>query len=206
VAFATSAALQGAPTAATEWAQRVSRVRAGVARLADVLTYGEVLHGTWAELQVGQLPKEAPRWNALPFPPDSEPPGGVSYVAHLPLGAVDPTRPLAGLLVDEWVEVIPSATETTAVALNYDRPSSTAPNAILVAVPPEDDLERWDLDTLAETVRQTFDLARIRAVDRDALREVGHFLPASYLALNLLGATVASDLRHGTGIPLTVRQ
>ena len=49
---------------------------------------------------------------------------------------LDLTQPLAGLLVDEWVEIVPSAQETTAIAFQYDPPDAFAPQAILLAVPP----------------------------------------------------------------------
>ncbi len=39
-------------------------------------------------------------------------------------------------------------------------------------------------------------------VDLDALQGVGHFLPAVHLALNLRGATVATDLKGGVGCPI----
>jgi hypothetical protein len=40
---------------------------------------------------------------------------------------------------------------------------------------------------------ETLDLARIRAVDPDALDDVGHFLPALYFALNTDNETVSTD-------------
>jgi hypothetical protein len=40
---------------------------------------------------------------------------------------------------------------------------------------------------------ETLDLARIRAVDTDALDEIGHYLPALYLAFNTAGETVSTD-------------
>jgi hypothetical protein len=40
---------------------------------------------------------------------------------------------------------------------------------------------------------ETLDLARIRAVDPDALGEIGHYLPALYFANNAAGDTVSTD-------------
>ena len=42
-------------------------------------------------------------------------------------------QPLAGLLIDEWVEIVPSAQETTAITFQYDAPDAFAPQAILLA-------------------------------------------------------------------------
>ena len=50
---------------------------------------------------------------------------------------VDLAAPLAGLLVDEWTEVVPSRTETAGLAFRYDPPDAMAPQAMLLAVPPD---------------------------------------------------------------------
>jgi hypothetical protein len=212
LSLSTSKQLQdGDPLAVTSWLQRVARVRAGAARLNDVLSYDELRSGDDdLRLHVGQLPKAAPRWVALPLGRASDEIGRLTFAVHLPVGPVAADKPLAGLVVDEWVEVVPSATETTGLAIHYDRPGSTPPQAILIAVPPAEE-PRWDLATLEATVRQALQLARMRAVDLDALATTkdgeaaerpGQFLPASYLALNLTGATVATNLQDGRGQPL----
>jgi len=46
---------------------------------------------------------------------------------------------------------------------------------------------------LQQVLLETLDLARIRAVDLEALGEVGHYLPAAYFAYNTTGATVSTD-------------
>lgn len=112
-------------------------------------------------------------------------------MAHAP-GGLDPARPLAGLLVDEWVEVVPNAEETTGLTFHFDSPGARAPQAILLAVAP-DDRPAWDLETLEATVLETLDLAKLRAVDLTALTEVGHYLPALYFAHRPDGETVATD-------------
>ena len=172
-AFGASLTLQGNdPLAAITWFQRVAYVRDGVMRLDAAMLYAETLgNGARLTLQVGQLPlpQELPdrppeRWVALPVAPDQTFPGGrLSLVAHTPFGdTVSFDQPLAGLLIDEWVEVVPSSSETTGLAFHYDQPNSTAPQAILLAVP-SDQREVWDLDTLETIVRETMDLARMRA-------------------------------------------
>ena len=84
----------------------------------------------------------------------------------------DVRQPLAGLLIDEWVEVVPSTTETTGIALQYDQPNAAPPQTILVAVPP-DLAAPWTIWSLQQVLLETLDLARIRAVDPDALAKSG---------------------------------
>jgi hypothetical protein len=100
---------------------------------------------------------------------------------------------LAGLLVDEWVEIIPNAKETTGVAFQFNPPESFAPQAILLAVPSAPD-KAWTVGDLQRTLLETLDLARLRAVDAEALDQTGHYLPALYLAFNANNDTVSTDL------------
>lgn len=114
-----------------------------------------------------------------------------SFVVHAPR-PLAPGSPLAGLVVDDWVEVVPNRTETTAVSFNYDAPGAVAPQAILLAVSP-DNRPLWTSELLRDTVVEALDLAKIRAVDQDALGEVGHFLPALYFSVNPAGDAVSTD-------------
>jgi hypothetical protein len=104
--------------------------------------------------------------------------------------------PLAGLVVDEWSEVIPHHREHTGLAFHYDAPNARPPQAVLLAVPPTEYQPTWDLETLEATVLEALDLARLRAVDPEALAGVpgvDHFLPALCFALNLSGDTISTD-------------
>ena len=106
---------------------------------------------------------------------------------------VDSAQPLAGLLIDEWVEIVPNAKETTGVTFQFNRPDSFAPQSILLAVPSVPD-KAWTVGDLQRVLLETLDLARLRAVDAEALDPTGHYLPALYLAFNANNDTVSTDL------------
>jgi hypothetical protein len=194
--------MDAGPDATIPWFQSIARVRDGAARLNEVLLYAETIGAAdTLDFQVAQLPlpeseTEPDRWVALVT--DDLKGGKMSLVVHAPL-AFDPEKSLAGLLIDAWNEVVPNQTETTAVAFHYDAPSAQAPQAILLAVPP--DLNRsWDVETLAAVINETLDLAKLRVVDPDALAnytDLGHYLPAAYFARNKggdpNGDTIATD-------------
>ncbi|MFN8473511.1 MAG: hypothetical protein U0822_15075 [Anaerolineae bacterium] len=194
-ALADSAKVQdGDSFASITWFQRAARVRDGVARLNDALSYAEALNsGERLNLTIAQLPYDAnDRWVGLPLKPGGSLPGGKLSIAVQSAAPVDVTQPLVGLLIDEWVEVVPSAAETTAISFQYDQPNAAPPQVILVAVPPE--LEApWTVWSLQQVLLETLDLARLRAVDPDALDEIGHYLPALYFAVNTAGHTVSTD-------------
>lgn len=170
--LAASATLQDDnPLQAVAWLQRSARVREGAARLHRTLTYAQAAAASpAADLRVGQLPHQPKdRWIALPFKDKPRSRAQLAFVTCLPRPVAAAER-VAGLLVDEWVEVVPNATETTGVAFHFDEPNARAPQAILLAVPP-DDAPRWSVDVLERIVTETLDLARMRAVDLEALHE-----------------------------------
>jgi hypothetical protein len=188
----------GDPFAATTWFLRMARVREGVSRLNQALTYAEALGtGEKLRLAVAQLPySDHDRWVGLPLIPGQSLPGGKLSIAVQTSAPLDVRRPLAGLLIDEWVEVVPNAAEITGIAFQYDQPNAAPPQTILIAVPPE--VRRpWTVWSLQQVLLEALDLARIRAVDPDALDEIGHYLPALYFAFNTAGHTVSTDF---TGI------
>ena len=170
--FAKSLALQGGNALeSVTWFQRVACVRDGAARLNAALAYGEAL-GTVAKLdfKVGQLPfKSGDRWVALKGTVSA---GRLSLVAHTPLPqAIAFDKPFAGLLIDEWNEMVPSASEVTGLTFHFDQPNACAPQSMLLAVAP-DDRPVWDLDTLQATLSDTLTLARARAFAADGRVEV----------------------------------
>jgi len=199
--FRRSDELQGGdPLQALSWLQGAARVRVGASRLVTALTYAAALGRPAAlDLRVAQLPSVAgERWVALPA--GAFPPGKLSLVAHLPR-PFRPDPPLAGLVIDDWVEVVPSAEVTTGVAFNCESPGARPPQSVLLAVSPPE-ISQWDVETLEKTVLETFELARLRALDPHALAEdalLQRALPAAYLSVNLAGGTVSTDFRTVAG-------
>ncbi|MDN3203124.1 hypothetical protein [Algoriphagus sediminis] len=75
-----------------------------------------------------------------------------------------------GLVLDEWMEIIPQKNQTTGIAFHYNQPDSRAPQNLLLAVPPEK-RGKWDFEELGLCVEEAFELAKIRAVEPDQLDE-----------------------------------
>lgn len=167
-AFGASLSLQANdPLAATTWFQRVAYVRPGAMRMQAAMLYAETMgNGASLQLQVGQLPfSPQDRWVALPGAPDHTiPRGRLSLVAQIT--TAQPLRfdqPFTGLLIDDWVETVPSRRETTGVTFHFDQPNSAPPQAVLLAVP-ADQRTTWDLNSLEAILQETMELIRLRAV------------------------------------------
>jgi hypothetical protein len=102
----------------------------------------------------------------------------------------DAAAPQAGLLIDEWNEVIPNRIETTGIAIHYNQPNTEPPQCVLLAVSPNVN-GRWEWDDLVETVNDTFDRAKRRAVEPDLLRTTPY--------AQLLPAVLSSFTSHPFG-------
>ena len=90
----------------------------------------------------------------------------------------------AGLFVDAWAEVIPSAEHTAGVAFHYDAPGARPPQAIVLAVHPDLPPERWNLQYLLETVQETISLARLRTITLREIDGMAGLIPALFLPNN----------------------
>ena len=99
------------------------------------------------------------------------------------------------MLVDEWIEVVPSRTTAGAVTFHLDAPGASPPQALVLAVSP-DPSRPWSLDLIEGTIHDTLRLAQERMVDPDLVPVLGHVLPALMLARNDgdggLGDTIAT--------------
>jgi hypothetical protein len=161
-------------------------------RGAEVLGTGERLR-----LSVAQLPHQAgARWVALPpAPGEAIPPGRLSLVLQTMVSFATEqveTGVLSGLLIDEWVEVVPNRSETTAITFQTDPPNACAPQAVLLAVPPVVG-QPWTGSELARVLTETLELLKLRAVDAEALGELGQYLPALYFGFNAADDAVSTD-------------
>jgi hypothetical protein len=86
------------------------------------------------------------------------------------------------MMLDDWSEIVPGDAETTGLAFHFDRPNAAAPQALLLAVSPTLD-GAWEWSDLVAIVEETFDRAKVRAVEPDQLIGTDYFnaLPATLL-------------------------
>jgi hypothetical protein len=189
--WANSAGLQSNDTlASVRWFQKAARVRPGAGRLDSAVMQAEALSGhLLLQLKVAQLPAVAgDTWVALS---GSKSASKLSLIAFSPT-AVAAGAPVAGLLLDEWTEVVPSTQQITGVSFQYTDPGARPPQSILLAVKP-DDFPEWTMEVVEGSILEALDLAKLRAVDPDSLGALGHYLPALYFAFNT-GASVVETV------------
>jgi hypothetical protein len=197
-----------------DWFIGVARVREklhgleAAGHLAGVLASGGIV------LQPLQFPyrPEVP-WLGLEYPDtrtDGErleiDEGKLLYTAHW-TEPFDRARPQAGLLVDEWTELIPSRNADTGIAFHYDRPNSEPPQTMLLALSPAAD-GGWRWADLVDTVHQTMDLAKKRAIEPDHIDTTAYarFLPALVSAVTLHPITAALNLAFNNNAAAALAQ
>src|SRR5262249_26474689 len=101
----------------------------------------------------------------------------------------------AGLVIDEWTEVVPRGDAAASVAFHFERPSSQPPQAVLIAVPAGNGAT-WSFEDLVGSVVETLDLARVRCVDGALVRTTGfaQLLPATVFSVSRDDVVIGIDL------------
>ena len=188
----------GNPFAVDDWLHGTARVREKMHHVENLIFLTEAFGKTAPDLRPVQFPYDAAApWLALEFAPEAKEHlnrENLLYSAVYPVD-FDKTQPQCGLLLDEWTEVIPAETETTGITFHFDKPNAEPPQAILLATPTKF-TGAWKWDDLVDTLHETLEMARIRAVEPRQLdqTDLSVFLPATILATTWRPVTIAADL------------
>ena len=172
VCTATLPALAPAPDLDRDWLEVVAAVRPAVARLE-----AQQLLADWPAVTT-----DPARMWAVPEPSERR------VVVYGP--AAGAGGPVGVALLDDWAETVPSPRHTTYAAFGYDAPRARAPQAVLLAVPPD---ERVPLtaDALPGIVLATRELARARMAQPDGLGAWSLAAPTSMVLVSgRAGATL----------------
>jgi len=147
-----------------------------------VRALADSLNDTRLDMQPVQVPfRDEDRWLAVEFPEndplDATKKFGIasdtlSITAH---GATAFKAGIAqrGILIDEWSEDIPTASENTGISFRFNQPNAVPPQALLLAVTPEE-TGSWNWDALVGTLSDTLARAKRRAVEPAQLEATGN--------------------------------
>jgi hypothetical protein len=203
-----------------DWLHGVARVRDRCRQLELTTLLSEALSTSAAlSLEALQFPHRPDNvWLGLKFPetlPSGDPfvleDDNLLYSAYFGAGAeIDtavPETTYSGLLLDEWVEVVPTDQTTTGLAFHFSRPNSEAPQAILLVTPPAHK-GNWEWQDLVDTLHETLDFARLRAVepaqlDRTALSPL---LPAVLSAVTMFPITAMLNFAFNNNIHVALEE
>jgi hypothetical protein len=193
--------------AAEEWLQNVSHVRPKLARWDYIRTLLESFNTNSLELKPVQLPYRAQdSWLAVEFPETDEITHEPFNITHDTLSVVihgdaafNPAAKQCGLLIDDWTEVIPTKEEITGITFNYNQPNACPPQALLLAVTPQEK-GHWTWDDLVGILNDTLQRAKRRAVepillDKRNRPELSVLLPAIVADFSQYDLNVSLDYR-----------
>jgi hypothetical protein len=150
-----------------------------------------------------QLPHyEGDFWLAMQYPAGHALAGDRLLVTTAFAAPFAKSQPQAGLLIDEWVEVVPRPDQTTGIAFHYDAPSSEPPQTLLLAVTPEL-TGAWQWDHLVATLNETLDEAKKRAVEPEQLDRtvLARLLPAVLVPTARYQMSATTNLLSNVGMP-----
>ncbi|HEY6978177.1 MAG TPA: hypothetical protein VH396_17875 [Chitinophagaceae bacterium] len=157
----------GGRVAVEDWLQNIARVRK---RMYDVTMYRQIA-------DVYDLPEESVQpaqlsyatgdyWLGIEYPSSYTPSGDKLSLILINEQVLNTSSAQCGLVIDEWLEIIPVKEETTGITFNYNQPNASAPQSVLLAVTPSI-TNQWEWDDLVYTIIDTIELARNRAVEPD---------------------------------------
>ena len=181
-----------------DWIYGLARVREKMRHIENLLFLTEAFDTKPPDLEPVQFPfsADAP-WMALEFPPEAKTKLERELLLYTAAYAkdFDGTQPQCGLLLDEWTEVVPGETETTGITFHFDKPNCEPPQVILLVTPTQF-TGAWKWEDLVNTLHDTLDMARTRAVEPQQLdqTELSVFLPATIMATTWQPITIAADL------------
>jgi hypothetical protein len=153
-----------------QWLSTTALVRTDLAAPESARLLGDALHQNTFSFKPIQLPfdasvavEERDFWLGADYPATHSPAG--DRLSLLCFGVESIQDNCLGLVLDEWMELIPDEEQTTGIAFHFNQPDARAPQNILLAVPALNTTQQWDTDELLLTVHEALRQAKIRAVE-----------------------------------------
>jgi len=180
----------GADNAGVEdWIREIGRVRPATDELNTARLASEVLAGAAPPAcVVSQTPGEAVQpWIAHSAAGD----GGLNSprVTCVLRGNAPATTKVCGIVFDSLTEVLPGRPrenqppeEVAGIAFHIDRPDARAPQALLLAVPPNPQ-RPWRAEDLHTVVIETLELVKVRSLDLNDLPQLRSVVPLPFMEL-----------------------
>lgn len=190
------------PLLVDEWIEGAARVQPNLSTLETITVLGENFGQPRTQQKPLQLPfLDTDYWVAVEYPETFIPEGEfLSMLQVLPASGFKAAEAQSGLLIDEWVETIPSRSETTGIAFHFNQPNSEPPQVCLLAVTPQV-TGTWTWDKLVGILQDTLQRAKQRAVEPEQLGDTAyaHLLPAVIAPIaSRRFATITTDFVHQT--------
>ena len=196
----------GDPLPLETWLHSTARVRDRMATFEYLGMACEALTGLELPLAAWQLP-HAPddHWLGAAYPDSHTITGDLLlFQAHHAL-AFNAAGAQAGLLIDEWTEVIPKRDLLTGVAFHFDQPNSEPPQAFLLMTPTQF-RGSWTWSDIVDGLNETLDAAQWRAVEPAQIDATAWapFLPATLASTTHFPLSITLNYAVANGFARTM--
>lgn len=178
---------QEGAAATDNWLQSIAKVRKTAYDLTMIRQMQDMNDTPITPLQPVQFPyADGDYWLGIQYPDTYKPAEDKLSLVLLNQNQFASQSVQAGLVIDEWLEIIPGKEETSGIAFHYNQPDVTAPQSILLAVHPRTDGvdprtdDMWTFDDLVHTIDDTIALAKNRIIEPDLVNQsiFNHLFPA----------------------------
>jgi hypothetical protein len=169
------------PELAEDWLADVAGVRSGAGRISTALQGLEALAAdglpdTWRILD----PAPGGAWAATLSADDLAGTGPATTVVLRTGNQSAIASGVSGLVVDEWVEVVPQPVAATSVAYQAEAPTARAPQAVLLGLAPNR-TQGWTVESVVDLALEALSWSQLRTVDAEHAAWLGRMLPAVVL-------------------------
>jgi hypothetical protein len=181
-----------------DWLRSMAVARERMASAAEVLQLAELVREALPVTPI-QLPPTGGSWLAVQCAASGAELEVRDKLLYTFAGPASFAGGLCGVLVDEWMDFIPSRRQNAGLSFQYNRPNSEAPQTLLLATPPKL-TGHWDVEDLFDSITDTMTLAKVRAVEPKHLAQpLGQFLPATVLFAPLHDTSISTKLAENLG-------
>ncbi|MBE0640346.1 MAG: hypothetical protein IH598_17675 [Bacteroidales bacterium] len=174
-----------------DWLYGLARVREKMGHWENIVILSENFKSKTQELAPFQIPYiDNDTWLGLSFPDsyliESE---KLLYTAYL--DEFKPVETLCGILVDEWIDLIPQKKETTGLTFQSNQPNAEPPQTMLLVTPTKFD-GNWAWDEIVNSMHETLDLAKLRSIEPKHIDQTSYaqFIPATLSTATSKYATI----------------
>ena len=168
-----------------EWLQGIAPVFDNAGYYLGLQVFRESMGASAANniLKIIQVPfvyDQANVWAGGPLPLGYQLPSGTVSLAMETMRPLANNQLVGGFVFEEWREKIPQREHNAGVAIHYQQPDYAEPAQALILAVPAQIKGNWTWDELMQTIQDTMQLARKRAVTPLAYQNtwLNQFLPA----------------------------
>lgn len=185
-----------------EWITSIAKVRKNAANyevlsiLTDTIDPASTMRRSVVPIQLPYQYDGTERWlGASVSEPQSLKEGRTVIGASVPQ-EYSVFQPQAGLMVEEWIDVVPLKEVTSGISFHYDQPNAKAPQCLILGISPQVS-GRWRWQDITDMLEETLDLAKKRGIDYEVISKtaVGQ-LPGMIMPFTKSGNAIGLSEKH----------